>query len=143
MASNVYIYDLNSQYQKDSSRLVLYNNDVISNKITNVLLTSSNAFTRLGSRMFEPTFGGNLEFFLFEPMAETVADNIKMMLYTNITKWVEEIDLKFGDIDVAADYDLECYDIALYWKNKNTSQLGETKMKVFIHSNIDIITGGV
>ena len=135
----IYSYDLNGQYEKGNLKFPLYNDDVMNNKIINILFTASNATTPLGTRWFEPSFGGDLEHFLFEPISDEVANNIRMVIYNNIGRWIDEIDLKFGDIDVVPDYDNSLYKIDLYWKNKNTNTLGQTSIKVHTNSNLTLV----
>lgn len=139
MGKRAYTFDLNGQYQKGSIKFTLANNDVLSNKIINILFTMSNATTRLGTRWFEPTFGGSLEQFLFEPVDGSIANNIKTLIHTNILRWIPEIDLKFGDIDVEPDVYNQCYKIDLYWKDKRVSELGQTSFRVYTNSNLDVV----
>ena len=139
MSKRAYTMDLNGQFQKGGIKFTLFNRDVLSNKIVNILFTVSNANSRLGTRWFEPTFGGSLEQFLWEPVDEGVANNIKTLIHTHILRWLPEIDLKFNDIDIFPDPYNQCYKIDLYWKDKRVSELGQTSFKVYTHSNLDVI----
>lgn len=70
---NIYYIDLNVNYTADQKGLIVYDTDAVKNQISNILATP------LGSDDFEPTYGSNLPYRLYDPITASTAH----LLYTD------------------------------------------------------------
>lgn len=61
---NVYYIDINSSYKIDTKGIIVYDDDVVNMQIANIFATP------IGSDDFEPTFGSNLPYRLFDPITD-------------------------------------------------------------------------
>ena len=119
------------QYVKGSPKSILINRNVISNEIINVLTCKSNTTDTLGERVFEPTYGAVLEYFLHDPIDIITANNIKTSVYNALSKWIPHIEVLPNDIDVVPYPDKSFYDISVYWRFIFTNKVGSTKFKAY------------
>lgn len=108
--------DIDSDYkeQLNSSELVK-GKDALDNMIRNLITTSPNQGSFLGERIFEPSYGCNLERYLFEPLDETTAIDIQDVIYYSVSNFLTEIYLPRNAIFVTPDYNSDSYNIYLYY----------------------------
>lgn len=108
--------DINSDYkeQLNSSELVT-GTDALNNMLLNLFTTSSQLGSFLGDRIFEPTFGCDLERYLFEQVDDTTAQDIKNTIYDSVSNFLPEIYMPRSAIFVITDYDNDAYDVTLMY----------------------------
>lgn len=75
--------------------------------------------TRKGDRRMKPTFGADLERYLFEPMDKYTAENIGNTIVNEIRAWEDRIE--FENVDVNANHDNQQYEINIYYYIKNST----------------------
>jgi hypothetical protein len=85
----------------------------IKQSVRNLLLTSP------GERLFNPGWGCNLRGFLFEPISEVSAIEIKEMVNLSLLNYEPRIEVI--DILVVPMIDRDGYDIFLYYKLRETT----------------------
>ena len=105
------ISDLNPTYLigYKAKEVVLDGVDSLNNQILNLLNTD------VGERIFEPEFGSYLQYYLFEPMNETTAFNIKMWVYKALSRWLPFISFVFDKTTVLANELEQRYDVTIVY----------------------------
>lgn len=94
--------DINFEMAALGEADLLYDATAIAKSVMTILSTYR------GQRLFQPTFGANLEMLLFEPVDSTTADDIKRMLLESLV-YETDITLTNGGVVVQALLDLEAY----------------------------------
>lgn len=108
--------DINSDYQEQLTPSELVKGkDALNNMILNLLTTSAKQGNFLGDRIFEPTYGCNLERYLFEPLDQSTATDIQDAIYDSVSNFLTEIYLPRNAIYVSTDYNQDAYHIYLYY----------------------------
>ena len=79
---NTYYIDINSEYSVNQKGLIVYDTDAIKNQISNILATP------LGSDHFEPTFGSNLPYRLYDPITSGTAFLIYNDTIGAVSRWM-------------------------------------------------------
>lgn len=79
---NIYYIDVNVNYTVDQKGLIVYDTDAIKNQMSNVLATP------IGSDHFEPTYGSNLPYRLYDPITAGTAFLIYSDTISALQKWM-------------------------------------------------------
>jgi phage baseplate assembly protein W len=94
-ASPKYYSDINSLFNLDGNPLLIYDEIAINRQISNVLGTP------LGSEEFEPLFGSNLPYRIFDAITNTNAWLIRNDSIEALRRWMSGIiDINIGGSDV-------------------------------------------
>lgn len=80
---NIYYIDINSQYKVDTKGLIVYDEDVTNMQIANIFATP------IGSDDFEPTFGSNLPYRLYDPINDVTSYLMYNDTIAALTKWMQ------------------------------------------------------
>lgn len=64
-------------------------------------------------RIFQPTYGSNLLWFIHQPINESTAQQIKMSIMTTFGNWEPRLQLDYNNTLVIPDYNLPGYRIRL------------------------------
>lgn len=108
------ITDINSDYKEGLSPTELVKGrEALNNMILNLLLTNPRTGNHFGDRIYEPTYGCGLEYYLYEPVDTEVALTIKDTIYDSITSWLPEFYITRNSIIVKPDFDNSLYDITI------------------------------
>ncbi len=81
---NVFYVDVNSGYKQNLKGLVIYDDDVVSQQVANIFATP------LGSDPFEPTFGSNVPYRLFEPINDMTAFLLYADCISALIQWMQK-----------------------------------------------------
>lgn len=111
MAVNTNILtDIDSSYKEGevNSELIKGPN-AIKNMVMNLFKTTSQQGDMLGERPYENTYGCNLERYLFQPLDDTTALNIRDTIYDSVCAWIPEVFITQNSILVVPDYDHDAY----------------------------------
>jgi len=129
MATLDYVWsDIDIEVSSDASGDILAYRDVdaVKDSIINILSTST------GSRRMLPTFGCNLDVYLFEELSEKTAESIGRAAISNIQKWDSRLVL--DKVYVNVDYDKLQYSLTIYY---HLAGLDDTVQKIsFILKNL-------
>ena len=108
---NEQISDLNTSYLIGfkAKELVLDGVDSLNSQILNLLNTD------VGERIFEPEFGSYLQRYLFEPMTEITAFNIKLWIYKALSRWLPFINFVFDKTTVIANELERLYEVTIVY----------------------------
>ena len=90
--------------------------DIISDELTfNLQAIGQSLMTILSTyrkqRLFHPTFGSNLEMYLFDPVDEITAYNIKNEILQAFSEWEHRVVINSKDVVVTALLDEEMYSV--------------------------------
>lgn len=85
MALDKDIIDLDGTYNQGKPVLILKGQSAVSNQIFNLFSTASYDGVGTGERIFEPTYGANLDRFLFEPLSENIALDMADFVYDQVS----------------------------------------------------------
>lgn len=111
-----YIYsDFNSKLKQkpDGDIEILYDEDVIVQSIKNIMATVS------GERVRNP-IGSSLVRYLFEPMDEEVADDIRNLINDMIKTYEPRVEV--ARINVQANFDGNFYDVVMNLRIRNLNR---------------------
>lgn len=116
MAFTTYLIDLDGSFEQGKPDLVLTGKKAIDNQIFNLFSTTSFDGVGCGERIFEPTYGANLEHFLMEPLTESIGLRICDFVYEQVTTWLSDIIyVTRQSITYEIDYDVQGYIISIYY----------------------------
>lgn len=118
---DIYFIDINSNYRLDLKGLIIYDEDVIRNQISNILATP------LGSDAFEPTYGSNLPYRIHDPITDATA----FLLYNDtidaIGNWMRSkitvLPAQSYVRPIDGDPDNDGYEINLIYYNNTTKAI--------------------
>jgi phage baseplate assembly protein W len=112
------IYDVDSNYTEGQSKnIIVAGREAIDNLIQNLFSTSSAYDNKsYGERVYEPTYGCELERRLFEPMDEMVAEEIQTIIYDAIVTFLGELYVTRDSIAVRPNYKTASYDVLIVYK---------------------------
>ena len=85
------VIDLDGTYNQGKPVLILQGKSAISNQIFNLFTTASYDGVGTGERIFEPTYGANLDRYLFEPLSENIAEDIEDFVYDQVSTNLSDI----------------------------------------------------
>lgn len=103
--------DLNQYYSQNKYDVDLYNDDAIAESLSNLLNTT------VGERFFNRGFGANLRSLLFEPISQSTADDIRMLLYRSIKRYEPRVEVDYFGIKITPYEDENLYNITIYYTN--------------------------
>ncbi|HRR48406.1 MAG TPA: GPW/gp25 family protein [Bacteroidales bacterium] len=106
-------FDIEMPRQADGDVKRVTEYDAVKNSLRNILQT------RKGSRRMLPTFGAQLERYLFEPIDEITAREIGNTILQEISSWDSRIEII--NINVEADYDNSQYNITVTYSIQGTN----------------------
>lgn len=111
MATNPNILtDIDSEYQQGVSYSELVKGvDAVRNMILNLFKTNSQAGDSLGDRPYENSYGCNIERYLFSPLDEITALNIKDCIYNAVTSFLPDLFVSQNSIMVIPNYNSDSY----------------------------------
>jgi phage baseplate assembly protein W len=104
VSRNAQISDLNRNYRVGVQPILALNRDAIVNMILNILQTEK------GSYPFEPTFGTNLERYLFRLGTEETISEIESEVLTALSQWMPYA--RVGPSDVIA-YKISSFEVVV------------------------------
>jgi len=108
------IQDLDSKFVRNHSvSEILRGDKALNNMILNLFETNNQYENSLGDRPYEPTFGCNLQRYLFDPLDLNIAMDIKDELYLAITTFMPEVFVTRNSISVVPIYDEDAYKIVV------------------------------
>lgn len=76
-------------------------------------------------RLFHPTFGANLEKYLFDPVDEITADNLKNEIFNSISDWEPNVQVRKSDVIVTPFLDEEYYIVELKFSVPRLESAGQ------------------
>lgn len=104
--------DIDSEFEEGKSNSELVRGTkALKNMLLNLFKTLSQYGDSLGDRPYEPTYGCNLEKYLFEPLDTSVGLEIRDDLYDSITTFLPEYYVTRSTIIVTPLYDQDAYKI--------------------------------
>lgn len=101
--SRIIFSDINYETASISNDELSYNIKSIGQSLMTILSTYK------GQRLFHPTFGSNLEMFLFDPVDHINANNIRDEIVSALTTWENRIYITERSVVVTAILDEEYY----------------------------------
>lgn len=102
--------DIDSKFQEGISPSELLKGvNAVKNMILNLIKTTAQNDTSLGERPYENTYGCDLERYLFAPLDEITALNIRDSLYDSITAFLPDLFVTQNSIMVVPDYSQDLY----------------------------------
>lgn len=101
--SRVIFSDINYETAAMASNELSYNLKAIGQSLMTILSTYK------AQRLFHPTFGSNLEMYLFDPVDELTASNIKNEIIEALTTWEKRVLVTSRSVTVTALFDEEAY----------------------------------
>ena len=109
--------DININLEKQTDGDVKRDDEyvAISNSISNIFLTYK------GERRMLPTFGSNLNQYIFEPLDENTAYEIGAEILNALTYWEKRINIL--EIRVIPKYDSNLFDITVVYNIKSNPQI--------------------
>ena len=110
------IYSDINQYDPQTKPLLI-DESAVYQSIYNILTT------KLGTRLFLPEFGSELEDILFEPMDELAELALLHAVSTAIYRWDPRVQLDMARSAIVADYDNHKYDVTLVFKMLGVSDV--------------------
>lgn len=112
--NNKVITDIDSEFMEGQSNSeLLRSKEALNNMIKNLFETSSQIGDSLGERPYENTYGCNLTRYLFEPLDDATALEIKDVLYEAITTFLPEFYVIRSSMAVIALYNEDAYRILI------------------------------
>lgn len=114
--NNKILIDIDSDFEEGKSKdVLLYGRETLKNWILNLFTTSSSNGDFLGERPYEPTYGANLERYLFDPVNEFTALDIGDSIYDAITTFLPEFFITRSSIIVTPNQTLPGYVIVIVY----------------------------
>lgn len=109
--------DLDGSFEQGKSNIILTGKKAVDNQIFNLFTTTSLASDAgTGERIFEPTYGGNLEQFLFYPFDDKTGNDICDFIYDQITDNLSGIiTVTRQSISYQLDFENMGYIISIYY----------------------------
>lgn len=110
------LIDIDTDFTEGKSKdILLRGREAINNWILNLFTTSSQFDDYTGDRPYEPSYGSNLERFLYEPVDVFTASDIKDSIYDAITTFIPELYVNRNSISVVADGGNACFHITIVY----------------------------
>lgn len=112
--NNKLITDIDSEFSENSSESELIRGkEALNNMIKNLFETSAQIGNSLGERPYENSYGCNLTRYLFEPLDDITALDIRDVLYDAITTFLPEFYVIRSSIAVVALYNENAYRVMI------------------------------
>jgi phage baseplate assembly protein W len=86
--------DINLYTGEISHGELVFDSDDIRQSILTILTTD------IGSRLFRPDFGSNLQRLLFDPLTSDLTTRLRSDIYASIGKWEPRVTIEFVDISM-------------------------------------------
>jgi phage baseplate assembly protein W len=129
--NNIVFYkDLNINFKQNIDKALVDNQRAINEEIYLLLRT------RIGERVFEPTYGSNLFYFLGKPVNESVGNDLLLDLFSSITRWLSDrIKLSYPNCFVIPDKERQTYYVSLAYTFTKLQQIGSYEFKLERENN--------
>jgi len=118
MVDNFDIYDLDSDYNKETFKNILLKGPkALNNYIFNLLTSCFHlSYQFNGDRLYEPTYGCMLEHKLFEPVDDKTANEIVDLIHDALNEWIPELGVSRSSIAVTPTEDEQGYKVIIIYQ---------------------------
>lgn len=99
----------------------VYDEDAINQSLLSLFNTIK------GERFFNPTYGSNIPFLMFEPFDTVTANAIVSDIQDSIKTW-EDIRIKILELNIDMDFDNSTYNLHMLYSIKSTQDYGNFKL---------------
>lgn len=121
----VYYKDLNMSYGSSVDRILLDNVKAVNEEIHLLLRT------KIGERVFEPTYGSNLFTFLGKPVNQHTGNLLLLDIFSSLNTWLyDRIKLSYENCVVIPDKERQMYYVSLVYYFVKLQNIGHYEFKL-------------